>query len=446
MDRQAGRVLVIEDEAGMRSFLVDSIRGKVIKVEEADNGDDGLARAKSRDFDLVLTDLKMPGLSGIELVKALRSLEDPPEVVVLTAYGTVTDAVEAMKAGALDFMEKPVSGPDQVRMVVAMAVERRRLVMENERLRSAGGETENLEVADRRMKDLLTGLGRVAPTDSTVLILGESGTGKEVVARELHRLRFGENAPFVPLNCAAMPENLLESELFGHERGAFTGAVTRKLGVMETATGGTLFLDEVGEMPPALQPKLLRVLETREFQRLGGVRLLTTDARFVAATNRDLETAVRSGRFREDLFYRLNVFPVTVPPLRDRPDDVEVLARYFATGFGTRQAMGPLRLGDGVITVLKEYDWPGNVRELRNIIERAAILCDHGTIGIEDLGIPARPLDTAAREGVLAVREKEAIIQILDQVDGNRRLAAEKLGISLRTLQYRLKQYGLTDR
>lgn len=446
MDDSAGRVLVIEDEDGMRSFLVDALKGAGLGVDEAADGDRGLAAARKRDYDVVLTDLKMPGLSGLDLVKALRNLDDPPEVVVLTAYGTVTDAVEAMKTGALDFMEKPVSGPDQVRIVVTRGVQRRRLVRENERLRSISGGSGSFEVADQRMKDVLAGLARVASTDSTVLILGESGSGKEVVARELHRLRFGEDAPFVALNCAAMPENLLESELFGHERGAFTGAVSRKLGVMEAASGGTLFLDEVGEMPVALQTKLLRVLETREFQRLGGVRTLSTDARFVAATNRDLESAVKSGRFREDLFYRLNVFPVTVPPLRERPDDVEALARYFLAGFAGRQALAPLTLEPGAVAALQGYDWPGNVRELRNIMERAAILCEDGVIHAADLGLPAGPGDVGEDLGVLALREKETILQVLQDVDGNRRLAADRLGISLRTLQYRLKQYGLTGR
>jgi len=443
MDKTAGQILIIEDEPGMRSFLVDALEGADLSVDEADNGNAGLAAARKKDYDLVLTDLKMPGLSGLDLVKALRGLEDPPEVVVLTAYGTVSDAVEAMKSGALDFMEKPVSGPDQVRIVVARGIQRRRLVLENERLRSVSAGSGPFEVADQLMKDVLAGLGRVAPTDSTVLILGESGSGKEVVARELHRLRFGDGAPFVALNCAAMPENLLESELFGHEKGAFTGAVSRKLGVVETASGGTLFLDEVGEMPASLQPKLLRVLETREFQRLGGIRTLSTDARFVAATNRDLESAVKSGLFREDLFYRLNVFPVTVPPLRERPDDVEALARYFLAGFAVRQAMNTPALERGALTALQMYDWPGNVRELRNIMERAAILCDDGVIHAGDLGLPTGPRDPGLDEGVLAVKEKETILQVLDKVDGNRRLAADRLGISLRTLQYRLKQYGL---
>ena len=443
MDKTAGQILIIEDEPGMRSFLVDALEGADLSVDEADNGNAGLAAARKKDYDLVLTDLKMPGLSGLDLVKALRGLEDPPEVVVLTAYGTVSDAVEAMKSGALDFMEKPVSGPDQVRIVVARGIQRRRLVLENERLRSVSAGSGPFEVADQLMKDVLAGLGRVAPTDSTVLILGESGSGKEVVARELHRLRFGDGAPFVVLNCAAMPENLLESELFGHEKGAFTGAVSRKLGVVETASGGTLFLDEVGEMPASLQPKLLRVLETREFQRLGGIRTLSTDARFVAATNRDLESAVKSGLFREDLFYRLNVFPVTVPPLRERPDDVEALARYFLAGFAVRQAMNTPALERGALTALQMYDWPGNVRELRNIMERAAILCDDGVIHAGDLGLPTGPRDPGLDEGVLAVKEKETILQVLDKVDGNRRLAADRLGISLRTLQYRLKQYGL---
>ncbi len=441
------RVLVIEDEAGMRGFLRDVLAGEGLEVSEAADGDEGLEKARAGECDLVFTDLRMPGLSGIPLVRALRALPDPPEVVVLTAYGTVADAVEAMKAGAHDFLEKPVSGPDQVRVVARKALERRALLEENERLRRARGTaTPDVVVADPRMREVLDRVARVARTDATVLILGESGTGKEVVAREVHRLRFADSgAPFVAINCAAVPENLLESELFGHEKGAFTSAVARKIGVLEAASGGTLFLDEVGEMPLALQAKLLRVLETREFQRVGGVKTLRTDARFVAATNQDLAAAVQAGRFRQDLYYRLNVFPVTVPPLRERPEDVVALARTFAARLGREVGRGEARLSDEAVEALRRYDWPGNVRELRNAIERAVILSPGLELRAEDLGLPARA-PSGSERGLLARRERETILSVLEEVGGNRRLAAERLGISLRTLQYRLREYGLTER
>lgn len=441
------RVLVIEDEPGMRGFLRDVLAGEGIEVDEASDGDDGLAKARAGDYDLVVTDLRMPGLSGIALVRALHGLSDPPEVVVLTAYGTVADAVEAMKAGAHDFLEKPVSGPDQVRVVARKALERRALIEENERLRRARGPgTPEVVVADPRMREVLDRVARVAPTDATVLILGESGVGKEVVAREVHRLRFGDSgAPFVAINCAAVPENLLESELFGHEKGAFTSAVARRIGVLEAASGGTLFLDEVGEMPAALQVKLLRVLETREFQRVGSVKTLRTDARFIAATNQDLASAVQAGRFRQDLYYRLSVFPVTVPPLRERPEDVLALARAFAERIGRDLGRGETRLSNEAVEAIRRYDWPGNVRELRNAIERAVILAPGLDLRADDLGLPARTPAKSDR-GLLARRERETILSVLDEVGGNRRLAAERLGISLRTLQYRLREYGLIER
>lgn len=443
-----GRVLVIEDEQGMRSFLRDVLAGQGLHVDVASDGDEGVALARSRGYDLVFTDLRMPGLSGVALVRALRDLDDPPEVVVLTAYGTVADAVEAMKAGAHDFLEKPVSGPDQVRLVARKALERRALLEENERLRRVGGPSGlDLVVTDPRMRDVMDRVARVAPTDATVLLLGESGVGKEVVAREIHRLRFGERgAPFVAINCAAVPENLLESELFGHEKGAFTGATSRKIGVLEAAAGGTLFLDEVGEMPLAVQAKILRVLETREYQRVGGVRTLKTNARFVAATNQDLASAVDKGRFRRDLFYRLNVFPVTVPPLRERPGDVLALARHFAERIGRDLGRGRMRLSDEAIESIRRYDWPGNVRELRNAIERAVILAAGEEIRAEDLGLPPGKPNADRAHGLLAQRERETILAVLEEVGGNRRLAAERLGISLRTLQYRLRDYGLTER
>lgn len=439
------RVLVIEDEAGMREFLRDVLEGEGYDVEEAEDGDKGLSMVKERGYDLVITDLRMPGLAGISLVKAIREVEDPPELVVLTAYGTVSQAVEAMKAGALDFMEKPLSGPDQVRLVAKKALEKRALIVENERLRRTVLHPKEVFVfADPAMKALLRQLEKAARTDVTILIEGESGTGKEVLAREIHRMRFSNvDAPFVAVNCAAIPETLLESEIFGHERGAFTGAISRKVGLVEAASSGTLFLDEIGEMPMALQSKLLRVLETREFQRVGGTRTLYTNARFVAATNRDLEGLVKAGKFREDLYYRVAVFKVRVPPLRERPKDIEALARVFLEKFGRGLGLG---LSEDALEALLAYKWPGNVRELRNTIERAVIVAEGEVITREDLGLPIETEALPKSEGLLAARERETILEVLREVSYNRRLAAKKLGISLRTLRYRLREYGITEK
>jgi DNA-binding NtrC family response regulator len=438
-------ILVIEDEPSMRSFLADVLRGEGYLVDEAGDGDAGLASARGVEYAMVVTDLKMPGLSGLGLVNALCALPDAPEVVVLTAYGSVSLAVEAMKAGALDFMEKPLSGPDQVRLLARKTLDRRRLAQDNERLRSAGRSVSpGVLFHDPAMVALIERLRKVAATDATVLVEGESGSGKEVVARELHRMRFGDAAPFTALNCSAVPENLLESELFGHERGAFTGAGERKLGLLEAASSGTMFLDEIGEMPLALQPKLLRVIETREFTRVGGVRVLATSARFVAATNQDLAASVAAGRFRQDLFFRLNVFPVLVPPLRERPGDLAVLAAHFVSVARAKLGRPGLSLGTSAMEAIERYDWPGNVRELRNAIERACILAESDEIETSDLGLPTA-IAGASGNGLLADMERQAIVKTLDECGGNRRLTAQKLGISLRTLQYRLKEYGLVD-
>lgn len=442
-------LLIIEDEPRLRSFLGDVLKGEGYDVFEAPDGAAGLDLAAVSD--LVLTDLKMPGTpSGLELVRALRALDDPPEVIVMTAHGSVATAVEAMKAGALDFLEKPFSGPDQIRLIARRALERRRLARDNEHLRLVARRPDDEftpVVADPAMRAVLDRVARVAQTDATVLVLGESGSGKEIVARSLHRLRFPGDAPFVAINCASLSETLLESELFGHERGAFTGAVERKPGLLEVASDGTLFLDEVGEMPPRLQARFLRVLETRQFSRVGGVRVLRTGARLVAATNADLAAAVAAGRFRQDLYYRLEVFPVLVPPLRARPADVEALARHFLEQFGTRARSKPLRFGAAALAAMRAYDWPGNVRELRNAVERATILAEEDEIGPDDLGLPTRPcVPSEADGGRLAEMERQAILQALREAAGNRRQAARILGISLRTLQYRLKDYGMTER
>jgi len=444
---EKGKVLIIDDEEGMRRFLCDCLEG-IADCDVARDGDEGIKKVQSEDFDLVISDLKMPGsLSGIPLVRAILALPDAPEVVVLTAYGTVHEAVEAMKAGALDFMEKPLRGPDEVRLIVRNALEKRRLARENDRLKAvrAKSEEERPIVSDEGFKRVLENVAKVAPTDTTVLILGESGVGKEVVAREIHRLKFGgSGAPFVAINCSAVPEQLFESEVFGHEKGAFTGAVERKVGVLELASPGTLFFDEVAEMPLSLQAKLLRVLETREFRRIGGVKTLKTLARFVFATNKDLENEVREKRFREDLYYRISVFPIHVPPLRERPKDIEALAKHFLKKFALAMGKKEMRLSESALNALQSHDWPGNIRELKNVIERAVIVAEGEEVDADDLALPKGALIGCGQEGLLARLERETILRCLEEVKGNRKLCAKKLGISLRTLQYRLKEYGIT--
>jgi len=446
---EKGKVLIIDDEEGLRRFLCDCLE-EVADCDVAKDGDEGIRKVQAEDFDLVISDLKMPGsLSGIPLVKTILALPDAPEVIVLTAYGTVQEAVEAMKAGALDFIEKPLRGPDEVRLIVRNALEKKRLARENERLKvmRAKSEEDAPVVSDERFKRVLDDVAKVAPTDTTVLILGESGVGKEVVAREIHRLRFGRGGmPFVAINCSAVPEQLFESEVFGHEKGAFTGATERKVGVLELASPGTLFFDEVAEMPLSLQAKLLRVLETREFRRVGGVKSLKTLARFVFATNKDLEKEVKEKRFREDLFYRISVFPIHVPPLRERPKDIKALARHFLKKFADALGKKGLRLSESALDALMAYDWPGNIRELKNVIERAVIIAEGDEIDAEDLALPRRGVLGDNEEGLLAKVERETILRCLEEVKGNRRLCAKKLGISLRTLQYRLKEYGIVDR
>ncbi|MBP7126467.1 sigma-54-dependent Fis family transcriptional regulator [Myxococcota bacterium] len=440
-------ILVVEDDDPVRSFVADALRGAGHRVDEAGEAEAALDQVRSRDFDVVVTDLRMPGRSGVDLLREVRAMPDPPEVVVLTAHGTVAAAVEAMKAGAFDFLEKPVPSPDALRIVVDRALEHRRLARDVERLRAGQRRREGegeVVAADPSTRALLDRLRRVAASDATVLLLGESGTGKEVFARELHRLRLGVAAPFVAVNCAAIPESLLESELFGHEKGAFTGAGDRRIGLLEAASDGTLFLDEIGEMPLSLQPKLLRVLETREFTRVGGSRTIRTEARFVAATHRDLAEAVREGAFREDLYYRLEVLPLRIPPLRERPLDIEALADHFLDRQRRRTRRPDLQFSPEARDLLVRYDWPGNVRELRNAIERACVLAEGPRILPEDLGLPVRLPESG--EGLLALQERETVIRVLREVGGNRKAAAARLGISLRTLQYRLKEYGLLER
>jgi DNA-binding NtrC family response regulator len=438
-------VLVVEDDALMRSLLVDVLAAEGHRVESAPDGTAGLASLRQDAWDLVITDLKMPGLDGLALLREGRKIRPEARWVVITAHGSIESAVEAMKAGATDYLLKPFRSPDELRLVVRRALREAqreaRISLLSEEL---GRDFPPLELIflGAAMRSLQAMAQEVAPTTANVLLAGASGTGKEVLARVIHAWSPRRDLPFVAVNCAALAESLLESELFGHERGAFTGAVATRKGRFELADGGTLFLDEVGEIAPSVQVKLLRVLQERVVERVGGVRPVPVDVRVIAATNRDLKTLVAAGSFREDLYYRLNVFPLRLPTLAERSDAVQPLAEHFRMKYAARFGKRVERFTAAAETSLRRYAWPGNIRELQNVVERAVILArgeiDSGDLNLEPVAgcLP----DGGGLKGV----EREAIERVLRETSGNRRTAAAKLGISLRTLQYRLKEYGLS--
>jgi two-component system response regulator FlrC len=443
------RVLVVDDEAGIRSFISKVLESEGLRVTLASDGQEAATRLDRESFHLMITDLKMPRIDGMTLVRKVRAEQPEMEVIVLTAYGTVATAVEAMKLGAFDYLAKPLSGPDELRLVVSRALERRRLREERQRAELPRESQDTVVAHDPAMVTIVEQVRKVAATDATVLLLGESGTGKEVLARALHRWSKRSAGPFVAVNCGALAETLLESELFGHEKGAFTGATGTRRGRFELADGGTLFLDEVAELKPSLQVKLLRVLEDRTFERVGGSRTIEVDIRLVAATNRNLREELSVGRFREDLYHRLAVFPVRVPPLSERPGDIVALAEHLLMRIARQLGRGRLDLDRGAQERLLAYDWPGNVRELYNVLERASILAERPTLSAEDLfGLDALVVATDMRGGEaldksLDELEKEAIRRALAATGGHRKQAAARLGIGLRTLYLKLRQYGL---
>jgi DNA-binding NtrC family response regulator len=411
---------------------------------------------------LVLSDLRLPEGDGFGVLRASKEIDPDVPVIVMTAYGSIEDAVAAMKEGALDFLAKPVD-PDHLMLLVSRALEQRRLVTENllmrEELAIRRGAPQ-LVGEDPALRKLVAALQRAAATDTTVLIEGESGTGKELFARSLHALSQRAEAPFVAINCAAIPENLLETELFGYEKGAFTGAVSRKLGKFEMAHRGTLFLDEIGEMPLALQAKILRALEERRFERVGGTAPVQIDVRLVAATNRGLRAAIAARRFREDLYFRLSVFPITVPPLRERPGDIPLLARFFIERFCRDMKKRPLALSPAAIEHLQSYRWPGNVRELQNCIERAVILADSEAIQPRHLNLsfsapepepPPSPWSQIDLTGSLADATRRVIGEVerlkiqaaLKEADNNKGRAAELLQIGYKMLLTKLREHRL---
>ncbi|WP_437935069.1 sigma-54-dependent transcriptional regulator [Sorangium sp. So ce341] len=449
--RQGARVLVVDDEASARSGLEKLLRQEGYAVDAAADGAAALEVAAERPPDVVVTDLKMPRMDGVTLLGKLREQDPALPVIVVTAFGDVSSAVQAMRAGAEDYLTKPVDF-DALLVSLERALERSALRAEAENLRRQlrereGEGVEGLIGASPAMQKVYRMARQVAGARATVLITGESGTGKGELARAIHAKGPRAKAPFVTLHCAALAESLLESELFGHERGAFTGADKRRIGRFEQAHGGTLFLDEVGEIAPSTQVKLLRVLQERTFERVGGNDTVSVDVRLIAATNRDLAAAVQEGRFREDLYYRLNVVHIDMPPLRVRDTDVLLLANHFLRRFAAENHRKIEGFTDAARAKLVAHRWPGNVRELENAIERAVVLCDETRIDAEHLPIDAAPVAKGALRipgATMAEIERYAILSTLEATNGSTTRAAELLDISIRTIQYRLHEYGMT--
>jgi two-component system, NtrC family, response regulator HydG len=445
-----GRVLIVDDEATARSALGEILGDEGYKVRTASDGFRALATAEEFAPDVVITDMKMPGMDGLELLARLRNLDPEIAVVLVTAFGAVGPAVQAMRSGATDYLTKPLNS-DELLVVLERAFESADLRRDARRMREQLADRvkfDNLVGESPEIQEVFKSVAQVAPTRATVLITGESGTGKELVASAIHHHSERASRPFVKLHCAALAESLLESELFGHERGAFTGAERRRMGRFEQADGGTLFLDEIGEIPSTTQVKLLRVLQEHEFERVGGNQPVKVDVRIVAATNRDLKSMVEQGKFREDLYYRLNVIRLELPPLRKRRSDILSLAYHFLEKYASANGRTLMRFDEKAARLLGRYDWPGNVRELENVIERAVVLAEGNLILPRHL--PAEVQETLGDDSrvpripgsSLADIERYAILETLAFVGGSTTRASEMLGISVRKIQYRLHDYA----
>jgi len=448
-------ILVIDDKNSMRTMLSRTLQEEGFQVDAVEGGPRGLELARLKSYDLALTDLKMPEMDGLQVLSTLKEIDSDMAVVIMTAYGTVETAVEAMKNGAYDFITKPFD-PDHLTVIIQRALENRRLLAENSLLREELAQ--NLGFSEiigqnEKMVEVSRLIRKVAGSDTSVLLQGESGTGKELFARAIHNLSPRRDKPYVAINCAAIPAELLENELFGSEKGAYTSSVARKMGKFEIADSGTIFLDEIGDLEIALQAKLLRVLQQKKFERLGGTKTVSVNVRVIAATNMDLNEMIKKKQFREDLYYRLSVFPIVIPPLRERPDDVRPLAEYFIDKY-IKDMKKPMKtLSRDAINLLEKYHWPGNVRELENTIERSIILAEGKKITPDHLAIrlPSTS-EIRLREGAglkeigahaQRQAERAAIIRVLKQVRGNKRKCSDVLKIDYTTLFDKIKKYTI---
>ncbi|MBI4698056.1 MAG: sigma-54-dependent Fis family transcriptional regulator [Nitrospirae bacterium] len=453
------KILIVEDKDSMAQMLKETLEPEGYEVVIARDGADGIRKIKESKFDVVLTDLQMPKKDGLEVLRASKEENSLIPVIVMTAFGTIETAVRAIKMGAYDFITKPLD-TDHLLMLIKRSLENQRLITENMLLKDKlSGQLGMPTIIGKSplMLEVANNIQKVSTTKTTVFLLGESGTGKELFARAIHFLSPRKEHPFIPINCAAIPRELLESELFGHEKGSFTGAVDRKFGKFELADKGTIFLDEIGEMDTSLQSKLLRTLQEAEIERVGGTKPISIDVRIIAASNRNLDAAVKEKLFREDLYYRLSVFPITIPPLRDRKEDIPAMVEHFISRFTSEMKIPQKTISASAIEVLKNYLWKGNVRELENVIERALILCDGETIREEHLRL-APPVSTSAPYAIpmdgtlddaasaaLSMAESARIKKALEQTHGNKSRAAEILKVSYKTLLTKIKEYNIAN-
>jgi two-component system response regulator AtoC len=456
--RSAYQLLVVDDDPGMQIFLKEALEREQYAVSVKGSAEEALETLKDEKFDLILMDVRLPGISGLEAVDEIQKADRRTPIIIMTAHGTRDSALDAVRRGAYDYFTKPFS-LDELEIIVRRALEKKRLIGELDRLSqelAANRRRGRLVGASRAMEDVVRLIDRVGPTDSTVLILGESGTGKELIAEAVHERSARSNRPLIKLNCAAIPETLLESELFGHEKGAFTGAYSRKLGKFEQADGGTLLLDEIGDMTLSTQAKILRALQERELQRVGGGQPVKVDVRILASTNKDLDRAVREGSFRDDLYFRLNVVSIHVPPLRDRRDEIPELADHFLAEANGRLKRSILRFAPDALAALMEYGWPGNVRELRNMIERASVVNDGDTLALSSFPQPIRPPETPAGttarwdnlqnltlDEKVAHLERAFVVDALARTGGVQAAAARLLGVTERSVWHLVKKHRI---
>src|SRR5512136_376970 len=449
-----GSILIVDDEKGQREILSTILQKEGYRIVDAPGGREALERLKEEEFDLILTDLKMQGMSGMELLENALGLDPRQCIVMMTAHGTIDSAVEAMKKGAFDYLEKPLDREDLL-MTLQRAMGHVSLLQENRVLHKKLEGTQgipNIIGEHPKIKEVFRIINKIAPTNSTVLIFGESGTGKEMVARAIHERSPRKDHPFFAINCAAIPETLMESELFGHEKGSFTGAGSREIGIFEAAEKGTIFLDEIGEMSVAMQAKLLRAIQEKEIRRVGGKANIPIDVRLISATNRDLEAEIRKGTFRDDLYYRLNVIRLNLPPLRERGSDIATLADFFVRKYSQATGIQLKGISKPALKILMNYSWPGNVRQLESIIERGVLMAESDYIQPEDL--PAEVHEDASHSGQLPFDlppegisieelERDIIIKAMDRAGWIIAKAAPLLGMSYKTLQYRLEKFGI---